>query len=57
MSFAGKGTAGLLAQAVENQTRLFFSIMPSATDRKAEIKTKEEGRSLFQQQRCSLSLR
>lgn len=57
MSFAGKSTAGLLAQAVENQTCLFFiSIMPSAADRKEEIKTKEEGRSLFQQERCSLSL-
>lgn len=56
ISFAGKGTAGLLAQAVENQTCLFFiSITPSATDRKEEIKTEEE-RSLFQKERCSLRL-
>lgn len=57
MNFAGKSTAGLLAQAIENQTCLFFiSIMPSATDRKEEIKAKEEGRSFFQQERCSFSL-
>lgn len=43
MNFAGKSTAGLLAQAIENQTCLFFiSIMPSATDRKEEIEAKEE---------------